>query len=343
MNFTVVVTDDCNLRCSYCYEKNKKYYYMTEETAIKIVEYVYNAIERRVRLYPEEIKYRNTVVFHGGEPLLNFKVIKCITEGLQKFDYKFRYEMTTNGTIYSDEISSFIKNNNIELSVSIDGTKYYHDKNRKFVNGNGSFDLVISNISKFIKRDINIRARITINPESIVELCNSINYLSEKGINLFAISENFYNEDWYEDDIRNLKLEIEKIRKLDKEILTSFTDRNDVFKIKSDCFGGLNSIVFDPVGTIYPCVFSLNNNWYKLGDLNSNNEDVTKKAMNLHEWLEMKPSLCKSCGIRETCSGYKCKILNNIINRNNDTSPPVITCNIKRLLLEISMGGECIE
>lgn len=98
MQITVWTTAQCNLKCSYCYE-NKN-----------------NVTERKSRILDEEktIAYvisrmtsNNVILFHGGEPLLNFPFIQSATEAILKNDDKCRFGFTTNGKIWTDEIENW--------------------------------------------------------------------------------------------------------------------------------------------------------------------------------------------------------------------------------------------
>ena len=146
MNFNIIVTSKCNLRCKYCYEgNNKSHRDMNIDTANKAIDFIANMIAQ------EETNRRNRVVFHGGEPMLNFGLIKFIKSRLDKIingNYAIDYMTTINGTILNDEMIDFIKQNNIFLSISIDGTKEIHNQNRIYHDGKGSYSILIENLKK---------------------------------------------------------------------------------------------------------------------------------------------------------------------------------------------------
>ena len=142
---TLQVTQNCNLRCSYCtysgmYEQrghsNKT---MSYETMKKSVDFLMR--------HSTNVKTVN-IGFYGGEPLLAFEDIKNLIGYIkQQYPYKeVTYSMTTNGTIFTDEIIQFLSDNKISLSISIDGPKELHDKNRVFASGEGSFDTMMENL-----------------------------------------------------------------------------------------------------------------------------------------------------------------------------------------------------
>lgn len=137
------VTERCNLRCSYCIysgkyigarrHSNRDMSYETARTAVD--KFFLNASDKV------------NISFYGGEPLLNFELIKNIVE-YTKVSYKknINWGMTTNGTLLSTEICKFLYENNFNFAVSLDGPKEIHDRYRKFNDGKGSFDLLFANL-----------------------------------------------------------------------------------------------------------------------------------------------------------------------------------------------------
>lgn len=171
--FILEVTEDCNLRCKYCYNtigKGKRVHAnreMTEDVAFAAIDYYFKSYtEKLSRVKPSERKIfidkaKPTLSWWGGEPFLNFEVIKKSKVYFDKLpweDYgiqkdKIVYSLTTNLTIFNDEISDFLIKNQIFLFVSLDGDKYLHDTNRVFVNGHGSFDVVKKNLDNLYSTD----------------------------------------------------------------------------------------------------------------------------------------------------------------------------------------------
>ena len=171
--FILEVTEDCNLRCKYCYNtigKGKRVHTdrkMTEDVAFAAIDYYFKTYtEKFSRVLPAERevyinKAKPTLSWWGGEPFLNFELIKktkAYCDNLPWEDFgiqkdKIVYSLTTNLTVFNDDISDFITKNHILLFVSLDGDKYLHDANRVFVNGRGSFDVVKKNLDKLYSID----------------------------------------------------------------------------------------------------------------------------------------------------------------------------------------------
>jgi len=148
-------TTACNMRCRYCLFSGEYYGFrthgiekMSEEIAKKALDMYFTLIE--------EYKYLNPlrepkIGFYGGEPLLNFELIKFSVEYSRKLfnKYNVEYTLTTNGTILSNEIASFLIENNFKVFISLDGPREEHDRNRVFADGKGSFDVVMGNIKRY--------------------------------------------------------------------------------------------------------------------------------------------------------------------------------------------------
>jgi uncharacterized protein len=133
------MTEQCNMRCLYCVHKEENRDYrmhgekkMETDVAFAAIDYLKNHSENS-----DEV----SIVFYGGEPLLNFPIIKkSIGYARRLFaDKKISFSLTTNGTLITPEISSFLFNNNANVKVSIDGKKSIHDKYRKYPTGKGTF------------------------------------------------------------------------------------------------------------------------------------------------------------------------------------------------------------
>lgn len=153
---TIHVSNDCNLRCSYCYAMGGAYAQkrklMTNKTAADIVSF-----------FTKRFDAIGHVVFFGGEPLLNVPVIATICKNFTraaeegKLKQNPTFGIITNGTILNSEIIDLIKKHISIVTVSVDGPKEVNDKNRHFPDGAGSFD----KIHEFIK---------TVQSETSVEL-----------------------------------------------------------------------------------------------------------------------------------------------------------------------------
>jgi len=109
-----------------------------------------------------------SLIFTGGEPLLNFKTIKSAVEYAQveaeRKRKKAKFLIATNGTLFNNEIISFIKENQIEVQISLDGDKETHDRMRIFPDGRGSYRVISRWLPKLLEdygEEVELRATLT--------------------------------------------------------------------------------------------------------------------------------------------------------------------------------------
>lgn len=342
MNVYLLVTSKCNLMCPYCYEgKDKANKDMTLEVADKAVNFI-------IDKFKEDRSDRPlTIIFHGGEPLLNFEIIKYITSCIQNVipENKVRFDMTTNGTIINDEIIRFIKTNIDNISISIDGTKESHNVNRYFSNGNGSYDIVLKNSQRLINEGISVDARMTFNSSTVKGLYEGVESISKMGFRHISPVTDFYDNEWDQKDIEVLENQIDKLIELKNKYpknKISLIELSLLLRKVGDCFGGFNTLCIDEKGFIYPCAFSFGKSEFIIGNINDENIS-TDKLDNLKEIYIDENKDCKGCTRYENCIGTRCKILNKLVTGDYNL-PPAIICasqkininTIKRLKESIS-------
>lgn len=145
------VTEDCNLRCAYCTfsdefssNRNHSVNYMNFETSKKAIDLYLHYVEngKKYNLFRVPV-----VCFYGGEPLLNFDLIKqCVKYIKSIYDGNVKFNITTNGYLLNKEISDWLMKHNFLITVSLDGDKKEHDKKRVNKNGGGTFNNIWHNI-----------------------------------------------------------------------------------------------------------------------------------------------------------------------------------------------------
>ncbi len=144
---TLQVTQRCNLRCSYCIYSGK-HENRTHSTLDMSFEQAKNIIDFGLKRSNESKVF--LIGFYGGEPLLNFDLIKqCVyyVENVAR-DRKIQFSMTTNGTLLTLDKVEYLYEKNFDILVSLDGSKEEHNLNRVFQNGMGSFDIIMDNLTK---------------------------------------------------------------------------------------------------------------------------------------------------------------------------------------------------
>jgi uncharacterized protein len=168
----VNVTSKCNLSCTYCYEYGEdkiteastKPRFMDEATARKSVDFMFaeSGDQKAVNL-----------TFFGGETLLNFKVLKSALayarERGAELDKRVDASLTTNGTLLRTEIIDWLVEQDVGVTVSMDGNKEQQDKFRVFNNGMGSYDTVAPNVKELLARNTRrpVGARVTLTKQNL--------------------------------------------------------------------------------------------------------------------------------------------------------------------------------
>lgn len=318
-NITFIVTEECQLRCRYCYlvHKNNKHV-LKFETAKKAVDYI---LENR-DLFGEEAA---VIDFIGGEPLLEIKLIDRICDYFKQkafmldhpwFDM-YRLTITSNGLLYSDpEVQQFIKKNreHLDLTITIDGTKRKHDLQRVFPDGSGSYDKVAAQIPLYLSQFPSAGTKVTIGHkdlpyihESIIHLWN----LGIKNINANVVFEDVWedgDEQIYEQQLMSLADDIIS-NEYYKEHRCSLFNRDIGHPVKDDgnwCGSG-KMLCVDTEGRFYPCMrFTA----FSLADKEARSVGSVETGINtnlLRPFLSLRLSAqssidCMACDIGSGCA-----------------------------------------
>ena len=156
-----VVTTACNMGCVYCQANNGEQcsnHFMTKETA-----------EKAVDIALQSPAYQLSFEFQGGEPLLNYDVIKHIVEYAEerKGNHEIAYNIVSNLTLLTDEMLNFFCENKFGVSTSIDGTEKLHNANRPYKTGASTYQDVVESIQKVRAKGISVGAIETTTQNSI--------------------------------------------------------------------------------------------------------------------------------------------------------------------------------
>jgi radical SAM peptide maturase (CXXX-repeat target family)/CXXX repeat peptide maturase len=283
---TFIVTEDCNLRCKYCYITHKQSNKIMDfETAKKFIDYFLTApIKRNPAIVLE---------FIGGEPLIETSLIDKITDYFKVKSYElnnswywnYRISISTNGVNYlSKEVQNYLTKNfgKVSLGITLDGTKEKHDINRIFPDGQGSYDSIIKGIPHWIDNYAS-STKVTFASEDIGLLKDSIIHLYNLGITEIPANVVFENV-WkpgddllFENQLIDLADYILDNKLYDKVKISLFDDTIGKFMTEKDKFttycGAGKMISIGPNGNLYPCIrykdFSLNNqNEWIIGNVN---------------------------------------------------------------------------
>ena len=179
---TLVLTHQCNLSCTYCYEKHKDHIKMPLEKAKQILDYEMNLNDGF-----SEVE----IDLFGGEPLLCFNEIKTIVEYAKEQHYNkpFIFFITTNGVLLDDEMKKWFRGNTdiVQMSLSLDGTRKMHDINRS-----NSYDKI--DISFFRETYPFQKIKMTVSNQTLNDLAEGVIFSHKLGFNI--ICDLAYGIDW---------------------------------------------------------------------------------------------------------------------------------------------------
>ena len=354
-----VVTKNCNFNCIYCQagNLNKKHnYMMSKEIAKKSVDI---ALE-------SPAKYLN-FEFQGGEPLMNFEVIKYIIEYSQEVskDKIIEYNLVSNLTLLTDEMIDFLIENKVTICTSIDGDKKLQNINRPYIEGD-SYHTTVNMIKKLQNKGIEVNAIETTTKYSLDKHKEIIDEYLNLGFNniflrpltrLGKADNNWYNIGYSaEEFLEFFKKSLEYIIEINKKGIFFSENHSSIFlkkillnetvnymELRSPCGGAIGQLAYYYDGDIYTCdegrmLSEMGNISFKLGNVFDNNYlsimkcDCTK-AMCISSCLECLP-YCSSCVYQPYCG--TCPVVNlaqdnNIFAKN----PHEYRCKIYKGILDI--------
>lgn len=159
----LLISEGCNFACTYCFgQYGEKNAIMDEKTAL-------NAVDLAKKLEISELG------FFGGEPLLNFELIKTVVEYIEKNNLSFNLGITTNGSLVTEKIARYLADKRIHVSVSMDGEENQHNKTRVYKNGEKTYEDVERGIELLKKYnvlnliEVTYSARHTTNLKSLMK------------------------------------------------------------------------------------------------------------------------------------------------------------------------------
>lgn len=307
----------CNLRCKYCFASQGNYktkeMLMPFEIARKAVEFL---IENSGTLKNIEID------FFGGEPLLNFDVIRRTVDYARsienKYDKKFFFTITTNGTLLTDEIIDYLNENMGNVVISIDGRKEIHDAMRCYPDGRGSYDDIVPKAQKLVRgrkgKQYYIRGTFT---AKNLDFTNDVKHLADLGFKEISLEPvTGKGEEWSITE-KMLPRIFEEYERLADYLIESWKRGKDIkfyhfnlnifegpcfYKRLTGCGTGYEYLAVTPTGDIYPCHQFVGLEEFKLGDLLKGIErkDFSQYFRESHIYSKEK---CKNCWAKFYCSG----------------------------------------
>ena len=180
------ITEECNLRCTYCVFDERHIFERNHSTQVMPIELACEAVQS---FYSRTSQEEGYIVFYGGEPLLAMETIRKIVDYANKIsNNRLKFSLTTNGLALSEKKFDYLIKHNFLITVSLDGNKETHDKQRVTATGKGTFDAITSNLRKLkLHNEHFFKNQVLIN--CVISNANDV-----AGINHFFKENDFHEE-----------------------------------------------------------------------------------------------------------------------------------------------------
>lgn len=312
------VAHTCNLNCAYCFASQGKY---QGDRALMSFEVGKQALDFLVE---HSGTRRNLEVdFFGGEPLMNWEVVKQLVEYARSIEKEknknFRFTLTTNGVLIDDDVIDFANREMSNVVLSLDGRKEINDLTRVDYAGNGSYDRIVPKFQKLVKarggKNYYMRGTFThANPD----FTNDVFHMADLGFTELSMEPVVCKSDdpaaLTKEDIEIVKEQYEILakdmlrREKDGKPITFYhymidlTEGPCIYKRISGCGSGTEYMAVTPWGDLYPCHQFVGDTEFKLGDVwqgvtnNALRDDF--RSCNVYARKE-----CGDCWAKLYCSG----------------------------------------
>ena len=341
MKVILHLTQDCNLRCKYCYAPAKIKASMTAETALKAVE-----------LAADLGQATACVSFFGGEPLLRFDLIRELVahanECGRRRDKRMYFRLSTNGTLLDEEKLRFCRDHHILFALSLDGDREAHNAQRIFAGGRGSFDALDARLPTILRYNPHTIVTSVITPPTVGRLRSSIEYMWGRGVRYFVHALDYTHPDWTPAHLATLEqgyrelasFYLERVRAEERFHLSIFDEKlkthaRSPIELGQICDFGAKKMSIAPDGRIFPCVQFVSDRPdaadYCIGHVDTG---LTPKRDELIRQNRTEREQCEGCALQGRCSNY-CGCLNWQVN-GNLTQVPGLLCAHEQMLIPIA-------
>nr|WP_330381844.1 thioether cross-link-forming SCIFF peptide maturase [Defluviitalea phaphyphila] len=312
------VTHGCNLKCKYCFAGEGEYggnrALMSAEVGKKAIDFLIKSSGNRRNL---------EVDFFGGEPLMNFEVVKEIVEyarSIEKdYNKNFRFTITTNGILLNDEIQDYINKNMYNVVLSIDGRKEVNDKMRYTANHKGSYDVIVPKFKKLAdsRNQTDYYVRGTFTRENL-DFSEDVLHLADLGFKQISVEPVVAPKEMdYALKEEDLPILYEQYEKLAKELIKrkkegkgfnffhfmiDLTQGPCVAKRLAGCGSGSEYLAVTPEGDLYPCHQFVGLEEFKMGSVfeGIKNKSMQKQFQSCNVYAKEE---CRNCWAKFYCSG----------------------------------------
>ncbi|MBP1558791.1 MAG: thioether cross-link-forming SCIFF peptide maturase [Oscillospiraceae bacterium] len=350
------IAHDCNLRCCYCFASTGDFggarVRMSAEVGKKAIDYLIEKSQNRHNL---------EVDFFGGEPTMNFEVVKEVVEYARSLEEKhnknFRFTITTNGLLLDDDKIDFINKEMSNVVLSIDGRKEVTDRVRSRVNGDGCYDTIMPKFKRSVEKrghdQYYVRGTFTKYNKDFAE---DVLHLAREGFDQISVEPVVADPAMpyalTEEDLPEVFAEYERLA---KELLELGRQGKGVnffhFMLDLDqgpcaikrlrgCGCGNEYCAITPDGEVYPCHQFVGHPEWLMGTLEKGDFDAEKQEMFAKATVYGKEE-CSKCWAKFYCSGG-CNA-NNMLYAGDVHKPFKVACEMEKKRLECAIMIKAAE
>ena len=344
------IAHDCNLACKYCFAEEGEYHgrraLMSFEVGKAALDFLVANSGNRINL---------EVDFFGGEPLMNWQVVKDLVEYGRSLEEpnnkKFRFTLTTNGVLLNDDILEFANKEMSNIVLSIDGRKEIHDLMRPFRGGQGSYDMIVPKFQKVAdsREQMNYYVRGTFTRNNL-DFAEDVLHLADLGFKQISVepvvAEPTDDYAIREEDLPRLKEEYDKLavemikRRKEGNPFNFFHFMIDldggpcVAKRLSGCGSGTEYLAVTPWGDLYPCHQFVGKDEFLMGNVTDGitRTDIQDEFKCCNVYAKDK---CKNCFAKFYCSGGCAANSYNFHGNINDAYD--VGCELQRKRVECAI------
>lgn len=349
------VSHDCNLRCEYCFAGKGDYdqgrMVMSLETGKRAIDFLLAHSEGRENLELD---------FFGGEPLMNFEVVKGVVEYArskeQEHRKNFRFTITTNGLLLDDKKIDYINREMSNVVLSLDGRKAVNDRVRARVDGSGCYEAIVPKFQRLVERrgerEYYVRGTFTKYNKDFAADVEALNDLGFDQISIEpVVGDTALPYALTEADLPEIFAEYEHLTDLLVDakrkgrgynffhFMLDLDQGPCAIKRLRGCGCGNEYVAITPDGDIYPCHQFIGHEQWKMGSLYDDTFDLALKDRFSKNSVYNKPE-CKKCWAKFYCSGG-CAA-NSMLYMGDIATPLPLSCELekKRLECAIAMKAE---
>lgn len=344
------VAHDCNLACRYCFAEEGEYHgkreLMNFHTGKKALDFLISKSGGRKNL---------EVDFFGGEPLMNFEVVKEIVAYGRELEKKagkhFRFTLTTNGVLLNTEVNDFLNKEMDNVVLSLDGRREVNDKMRPFRNGSGSYDYIVPKFQSFVKsrgdKKYYLRGTYTGNNLDFTE---DLLHMADLGFSEISIEPVVTEpKEPYairKEDIPRICKEYDKLAAIQSQreakgncfhffhFMIDLESGPCITKRLKGCGSGTEYLAVAPNGDLYPCHQFVGRDEFLMGNVDAGivNKEIAERFLSCSVLTKKE---CKDCFAKFYCGGG---CMANAWNSKGDINAVYgIGCELERKRVECAL------